>query len=130
MILYNIISDFVILCIQLYAIVWMDGWMDGWMHACMHACMYVCMYIYIYIYVFISKSDCPLAHVETKPRPARPARPEAGWVRSHHRCLIHRADLSRSDGTASPVKSVEVFSSAFVISSCRSVSKFIIDHNS
>ena len=47
MILYNIISDFVILCIQLYAIVWMDGCM----HACMHACMYVCIYIYIYMFL-------------------------------------------------------------------------------
>ena len=103
----------------MYTIVWMDGWMDrwmdGWLDVWMDGWMY--MYTYVYIYVFISKSDCPLAHVETKPRPARPARPEAGRVRSHHRCLIHRADLSRSDGTASPVKSAEVFSSAFVINS-------------
>ena len=95
----------------------MDGWIDGWMDGWMYGWMYMYTYVYIYIYVFISKSDCPLAHVETKPRPARPARPEAGRVRSHHRCLIHRADLSRSDGTASPVKSAEVFSSAFVINS-------------
>ena len=75
MILYNIISDFVILCIQLYAIVWMDG--------CMHACMYVCIYICFYQQEWLPTRPC---WDKTTSSPSSPA---WSWVGSQPSPLPH-----------------------------------------